>query len=537
MFPMSDIPSFLTTDVLVIGAGVAGLLCALEAAEKGLNVAIAFKTSHAKNCNTAYAQGGIAAALSWNTPDSLAQHVQDTLNAGATLCDPGAVEGILSRGEVAIQRLITYGVQFDTGVNGKLALSREAAHTHPRILHVDGDQTGIGILKVLIDHVKSHPNITALPHHQLVDLHTGKVADIPKEDPSTTVGTTSVTGATLWNHQNARIVTLHAPNVVLATGGYAGVFPNSTNPSSSRGDVLYLASQTGAQVENLHLVQFHPTGFMHEGHIRFLVSEALRGEGGRLVNCHGEAFATRYHPDGELAPRDVVARANDAEMQRTQHPCVYLDMTHLEKVYLQHRFPAIYGMALDYGVDMANTPLPVAPAAHYCMGGIKTSPMGATAVAGLFAIGEAASTGLHGANRLASNSLLECAAMGLGVVEHLLPTRGLPTSLPRLLITRADAIMQASLEDVQHQLVSIMHHALGLRRTEGGLRAATHRLATLSTEINPFSNILEKRDVAATYFLVEQAVHHALAMPYSCGAHYMEAHTTHHAPSVNVSNW
>jgi len=525
-------PFPLTPDVLVIGAGVAGLLCALEAANRGLTVIVAFKTSHAKNCNSSYAQGGIAASLSWNTADSLTQHIQDTLNAGATLCDPVAVEAILSRGEAAIQRLITYGVSFDKAVDGQLALAKEAAHTHPRILHVDGDQTGIGILKVLIDHAKKHPNITALPHHQLVDIHTAELgvkirggsltSHYASDSERINRSTSSVVGASLWNHPNEKAVSIQTPNVVLATGGYAGVYPNSTNPSSSRGDVLYLAHQAGANAENLHLIQFHPTGFMHEGHVRFLVSEALRGEGGRLINCKGEAFAPNYHPDGELAPRDVVARANDTEMHRTDHPCVYLDMTHLDKAYLQQRFPTIYGMAVDYGIDMATDPLPVAPAAHYCMGGIKTSPMGKTAVAGLFAVGEAASTGLHGANRLASNSLLECAVMGLGVVDDLVEAPTHPAILPLLLMSRANAEAVKHLEKVQATLTSIMHTSLGLRRSVQGLSEAKVALGNMASEMNPYSYTLEKRDVAATYFLVEQAINHALEMPYSCGAHYLE---------------
>jgi L-aspartate oxidase len=487
-------------DVLVIGAGLAGLTTALAAAEAGLSVLLAFKPKDATESNSAYAQGGIAAYVEWNTPDSLEQHVQDTLEAGAGYNKEDVVRQILAEGNEAIKTLMRYGVAFDLDPEGVPALTQEGAHSQRRILHVNGDQTGVGIVTPLIERVKASEHIQILPYHALEALHQGK--------------NQAIVGATLYDTQHAEFRVVHTPNVVLATGGYAGLYLHATNTATDGVKALFLAHQAGAKLKDLHLVQFHPTAFVTQGEVRFLASESLRGEGALLVNADGQRFMQAVHPQGELAPRDVVARAIASEMIKTAHPCVYLDMRHTSKAFLEQRFPNIYHTALRYGIDMATDLLPVAPAAHYCMGGIEATWQGKTAVSGLFAIGEASCTGLHGANRLASNSLLECVVMGRNVVDIL--EKPLPSNdMDALAYTPHPTVPSTS----QHkdsgflnQLKKLMWQYLGLQRSQAGydaLRLEIKRLEAL------FSH---EKDLA---FLVNTALRHAEAMHSSCGSHHV----------------
>ena len=483
-------------DVLVIGAGVAGLTTALTAAEAGLSVLLAFKPKEATASNSGYAQGGIAAYVHWNTPDSLEQHVQDTLKAGADYNDEAVVREILAQGHDAISTLIRYGVAFDLEPDGMPALTQEGAHSQRRILHVNGDQTGVGILTPLIERVKATAQIQILPHHALSALHVGE--------------NKALVGASLYDAQSGEFKRIHTPNVVLATGGYAGFYLHATNDATDGVQALYLAHQAGARVKDLHLVQFHPTAFVTQGKVRFLASESLRGEGATLVNARGQRFMSEVHPLGELAPRDVVARAIASEMVKTQHPCVYLDMRQKSASFLKHRFPNIYHTALSYGIDMASDLLPVAPAAHYCMGGIETTWQGKTNVLGLFAIGEASCTGLHGGNRLASNSLLECVVMGKNVVtvlEKPFASRVTPACVKTLV-----APLQPKNDSFLAQVKTLMWQYLGLQRSVEGYKALHRELEGLS------SRYVQEE---AVLFLIQTALKHAEMMPQSCGSHYV----------------
>jgi L-aspartate oxidase len=378
-------------DFLVIGAGVAGLRAAIELAQAGSVQVVAKDTL--RESSSEYAQGGIAVALS--DDDEVALHEQDTLYAGDGLCDRAAVRTLVEEGPAAIQQLIEWGAEFDRQ-GSKLAFTREGAHSRNRVLHAHGDSTGREIARTLYCKASSLPNITFRSFAATTDLllHGG------------------VRGALLYDAEARREVTVHAGAILLATGGLGNVFLNTTNPDVATGDGVAMAYRAGAEISDIEFVQFHPTALHVEGAPRFLLSEALRGEGGRLLNSRGERFMERYHPLQELAPRDVVARAIVAEMNRTWASHVLLDLTHREPGFVRTRFPRIYETCLRYGVDLEREPAPVAPAAHYAMGGVRTDLDGRTTIPGLFAAGEAACTGVHGANRLASNSLLEGVVFG-----------------------------------------------------------------------------------------------------------------------------
>ena len=372
-------------DYLVIGAGVAGLRAAIELASAG-EVLVVAKDS-LRESSSEYAQGGIAVALS--DDDEVALHEQDTLYAGDGLCDPAAVHTLVDEGPAAIEELIEWGAEFDRE-GEELAFTREGAHSRNRILHAHGDSTGREIARVLYRKAVSLPGITFRSFAAITELLV--------ED--------GVTGALLGDE------TVCASAVLLATGGLGRVYLNTTNPEVATGDGVAVAYRAGAEISDIEFVQFHPTALRLEGAPSFLLSEALRGEGARLLNTAGERFMERYHPLGELAPRDVVARAIVAEMKRLGARHVWLDMTHREAGFVSGRFPRIYETCLRYGIDLEREMAPVAPAAHYAMGGVWSDLDGRTSLDGLFAAGEVACTGVHGANRLASNSLLEGVVFG-----------------------------------------------------------------------------------------------------------------------------
>ena len=378
-------------DFLVIGAGVAGMRAAIELASAG-QVLVVAKDS-LRESSSEYAQGGIAVAL--GDDDEVELHEQDTLAAGDGLCDPGAVHALVEGGPAAIQQLIEWGAAFDRE-GGALALTREGAHSRNRILHAHGDSTGREIAQTLYRKAASLPNMVFRSYAATVGLLLDD----------------GVSGALLWDGRSQAIETVRARAVLIATGGLGSVFLNTTNPDVATGDGVAMAYRAGAEIGDLEFVQFHPTALHVEGAPRFLVSEALRGEGARLLNARGERFMERYHPLAELAPRDVVARAIVAEMARTGAGSVVLDLSHREPGFVPGRFPRIYQTCLRYGIDLERQPAPVAPAAHYAMGGITTDLEGRTSLPRLYAAGEAASTGVHGANRLASNSLLEGVVFG-----------------------------------------------------------------------------------------------------------------------------
>ena len=377
-------------DFIIVGSGIAGLRAAIELAPSG-RVLILTKAD-ATESNTGYAQGGIAAAL--GADDSPALHAADTIRAGDGLCDEAAVDVRVGEGPRYVRELISWGARFDRDAQGELALGLEAAHSVRRILHA-GDATGRSIGRALWEHVLPLRSVSTINHALVTDL---AVAD------------GRVVGVRFFDQTGARR-RASATAVLLATGGAGQVFSETTNPAVATGDGIALAYHAGARVADLEFVQFHPTALSKPGAPRFLISEALRGEGARLVNVHGDAFMVRYHPDGDLAPRDVVARSIVRESAATGGP-VSLTLSHLDADNVRRRFPTIAEMCRQVGIDIAHDLIPVGPAAHYVMGGIDTDEWGRTSLPGLFAAGETACTGVHGANRLASNSLLEGLVFG-----------------------------------------------------------------------------------------------------------------------------
>jgi len=380
-------------DFVVVGCGVAGLRVAIELGSAGARVLVLAKSGLTDSA-TEWAQGGIAAALS--DEDEVSLHLEDTLRAGDGLCDPAAVQVLVEEGPKYILELIEWGTEFDRA-GSKLAFTREAAHSRSRILHAHGDSTGKEIARSLFAKARTLPGILLRSHavtNELV-MRQGRV-----------------TGLRFLDERTNQLIEVAARAVTLATGGLGQVYPETTNPPVATGDGMAIAYEAGAVLSDLEFVQFHPTALAVKGAPRFLLSEALRGEGAVLRNADLERFMKKHHEAGELAPRDVVSRAIVAEMQRTRSDFVYLDLTHLKDEYVRKRFPRIYATCQSYGVDITSDLIPVRPAAHYVMGGVKTDLHGRSSLPGLYVAGETACTGVHGANRLASNSLLEGLVFG-----------------------------------------------------------------------------------------------------------------------------
>ncbi|MBV9657799.1 MAG: L-aspartate oxidase [Verrucomicrobia bacterium] len=514
-------------DFVVIGSGIAGLTFALKAAAHG-RVAVITKRAPADS-NTAWAQGGVACVTS--TEDSFELHVRDTLVAGAGLCDEGAVRTIVSEGPARIQELLALGVQFDErevpGGDGhtELDLGREGGHSKRRILHAH-DTTGREIEMSLLRAIAATPDIVLLDNHMAVDLITAAKLGFATEN--------RVIGVYVLNEETGEVVTIESPRVVLATGGCGKVYLYTTNPNVATGDGVAMAWRAGAVIANMEFIQFHPTCLFHPEARSFLITEALRGEGGVLRDARGRSFMEKYHPLASLAPRDIVARAIDAEMKRTGEKCVYLDVTDKPADFLKARFPNIYENCLRYGIDLTRQPIPVVPAAHYQCGGVRTDIDGATHLRGLYAVGEVASTGLHGANRLASNSLLE----GL-VLAHRACGRALRDE--PLKANHVDARSRYQLPEWQSgqvqdvdELVVIYHNwdeirrlmwdYVGIVRTDKRLQRAAARLRNLQAEIQEFywnfkvtTDLLELRNLATVAALI---VDSALSRRESRGLHY-----------------
>ena len=393
----------MTADFLVIGAGIAGLSFALRAARHGS--VIVLTKGDAYESNTAWAQGGIASVLpegQRDDGDSEESHVADTLDAGAGLCKESAVRTIVQEGAAAIEDLTDYGVSFDR-TNEHFCSARKAGTRHRRILHAK-DTTGREVARALIETARKTPNLTLLEDHFVIDLITsGKLGAVAED---------RVLGAYVLERKTGEVKVFRSDRVILAAGGCGKVYLYTTNPDSATGDGVALGWRAGASIANMEFIQFHPTCFYNPGATgpearSFLVSEAVRGEGGILINAKGEDFTKKIDPRGSLAPRDIVARAIDRELKRTGAACVYLDVTHKPKGFMRERFPYIYQTLMKFGLDCETQPIPVVPAAHYQCGGVLTDVNGKTTIRGLFAVGEVGCTGLHGANRLASNSLLE----------------------------------------------------------------------------------------------------------------------------------
>ncbi len=455
---------------VVIGTGISGLFTALKLAEYGISTLLLTKSSLDEG-SSRYAQGGIAAVLPDNTGDSLELHVQDTLQAGAGLCEETAVRSILSEGYAAIEDLLHHGVAFDRDhQDNSLSLGLEAAHSVARILHAGGDATGHSVEMTLIQAVKDNPLITVIEYAPVTELLT---------ENGRCIGCRAVD-----TRQQCEVI-VSSPHVILATGGIGRMYSHTTNPSVSTGDGIALADQAGAKISGMEFIQFHPTAFYADGGARFLVSEALRGEGGILRNPAGEPFARRYHSEGELAPRDIVTRAIYSEMGTANQPHVWLDMTERPASLLETRFPTILAHALEFGVDIRRDWIPVAPAAHYLMGGVVVDTQGTSTLSGLYAVGEVANTGLHGANRLASNSLLECVVLARRVAASIAQTPLTPIhSLNSLSQTTPPwhFELQPAIEAARDTLRSIMWTHVGILRDESGLQQALRKVVELKQE-------------------------------------------------------
>ncbi len=487
------------TDFLVIGAGVAGLSAAIEAARGG-RVLVLTKDRLTESA-TEYSQGGVAVALS--DEDEVGLHEQDTLLAGADLCDPQAVRALVEAGPDRIQRLIEWGAEFDTD-GGNLTFSIEGAHSVNRVLHADGDSTGHEIARTLFHKARSIKAISFRSFSSVVDLlaHDGEVC-----------------GAVAWNEKDRTLVPVYARSVLLATGGIGRVYRETTNPDVATGDGVAMAYRAGAAIANLEMVQFHPTALFLEGAPRFLLSEALRGEGALLRNADMQRFMSRYHEGEELAPRDIVSRAIVSELARLGKGPVYLDLTHLPDGYVRSRFPRIYRTCLVYGVDLEVEPVPVHPAAHYAMGGILTGFDGSTTLPGLFAAGEAACNGVHGANRLASNSLLEGLVFGFRAGESMLDRAGVPLHKPTIRRRRTvSALPGNAITNLRHLA---WRHA-GIIRSGEGLQAGLEQLDLLSTlfEKGLARNTRHGFETDNMYQVIRLVTRCALAREESRGGHF-----------------
>ena len=463
-------------DVLVLGSGLAGQSLALRLADR-LRVALVTKRRQ-EDSASAWAQGGIAAVL--NSDDSIEAHIQDTLTAGAGLCDPAATRFVVENGRTSIEWLIAQGVPFTRDAESEFGyhLTREGGHSHRRVIHV-ADATGSAVQETLTDKVRRHPNIAILENHIAVDLIVGRKIGRPE---------LGCVGAYVLDIDAERVVTFAADHTVLATGGAGKVYLYTTNPDTATGDGIAMAWRAGCRVANMEFIQFHPTCLYHPHAKSFLISEAMRGEGGILRLADGTRFMPAHDPRAELAPRDVVARAIDFEMKKRGLDCVYLDMTHKPAEFLIEHFPNIHARCLALGIDIAREPIPVVPAAHYTCGGVLIDRAARTDIAGLYAVGETSHTGLHGANRLASNSLLECVVYAQAAAQDILQRS--PPPLPELPQWDESRVTDADEEIViSHnwdELRRFMWDYVGIVRTNKRLARARSRIALLSREIDEY---------------------------------------------------
>jgi L-aspartate oxidase len=510
------------SDVLVVGGGISGLSCALALAAS--NRVTVITKGNAGESATLYAQGGIAAVM--DASDSFEDHIRDTMEAGAGLCHPDTVDHVVRHGPDAIDRLIGMGVPFtrEPGEEGPLArfhLTREGGHSHRRIIHA-ADATGRAVEGSLLDAVRQHPNIELLDHRVAIQLiPASKLGD---DDGDRCWGVYAL------DSRDGSVTAFGARFTVLATGGAGKVYLYTSNPDTATGDGVAMAYRAGCRVANMEFIQFHPTCLYHPDAKSFLISEAVRGEGGVLKLADGDRFMPRHDERAELAPRDIVARAIDHEMKRTGADCVYLDISHQPAEFIETHFPTIRAKVLEFGIDMTREPIPVVPAAHYTCGGVATDLQGRTDLDGLYAIGETSHTGLHGANRLASNSLLEGLVFAAATAEDLAArlAAGEASDQPALPDWDTSRVTESDEEVVvAHdwaELRQFMWDYVGIVRTDKRLGRAKRRLDMLMGEIEEYyarftvsQDLIELRHLALVADLI---IRSARARPESRGLHY-----------------
>ena len=509
-------------DVIIIGSGIAGLFAAISASEYKHVLMITKKSL--LDSNTRYAQGGIAVVIA--ADDSPLYHRQDTLLAGAGLCSSSAVDVLVQEGPAGVQELIRLGTLFDT-IDGQLELTREGAHSHRRILHANGDSTGYEIVRALSQHVAEHPRIEVWDEHLAIDLVTYH---------------NECTGV-IVKQPDDHLVYVQAEATVICSGGSGQLYQYTTNPDVATGDGVAMAYRTGAQVRDMEFIQFHPTALCYPGAPRFLISEALRGEGAILRNRTGEAFMANYHLLKELAPRDIVARAIISEMEKEQTTFVYLDITHESEDTLKRRFPTIFATCMSYGLNLAQDWIPVAPAAHYMMGGIQTDLQGASSIHRLFACGEVSSTGIHGANRLASNSLSEAIVFGKRVVQQILQLPPIDKFVEdSSLLEKKMFFYDKNVPEFTNYTAQWIHWRLevqqimgehaGLQRTASSLQEGIHKLEALTIIFQYSMDTREAIELCNLLTCALLVMRSALYREESRGGHYREDY-----PERNDFDW
>lgn len=506
-------------DILIIGSGAAGLSLALKLADQS-NVAILSKDALIEGA-TLYAQGGVSAAL--DKHDSIESHVQDTLITGAGLCNPEIVRFVVERAQESIDWLVNMGVDFTRSNKSSKTTSpfhfhKEGGHTHRRVIHA-ADATGKAIETTLESRVRKHKNIELFEHHVAVDLITTHKLSKNRQ---------RCTGAYVLASREKKVKVFRSRNVVLATGGAGKVYLYTSNPDSCTGDGIAMASRIGCRIANMEFIQFHPTCLYHPMAKSFLISEALRGEGAKLLLKNGNEFMHRYDKRQELAPRDIVAKAIDHEMKRLGHDCVYLDISNKSVEFIEQHFPNIYKHCLNLGINISAEPIPVVPAAHYTCGGVLINKNGQTDIPGLYAIGEVSYSGLHGANRMASNSLLECFVFAHSAYKHIqqnLSKSDMPEKIPewdesRVTNSDEEVVVSHNWDEIRR----FMWDYVGIVRTTKRLHRAHHRIKLLQSEITEYygnfritKDLIELRNLA---LVAELIIKSALRRKESRGLHY-----------------